>query len=94
MTLPKTRRSSPVIPAYDGAGRPLGLTVRGVPHCPQSFIVGRLVLAPGTLHRRRPPDWGSRADVLHGTSGLSLAGGFPGVKEHGFGCMGSGAVAT
>jgi hypothetical protein len=29
-----------VISAHDGAGRPLGLAVRGVPHTPQNFILG------------------------------------------------------
>ena len=39
-----------------------------------------LVLAPGTLHAGAS-NWGSRAGVLRGTSGPSLAGGSRGVKE-------------
>src|SRR3990172_6716551 len=62
----------------------------------ESYPFTVLRLAPGTLHARGASNWGSRAGLLRGTSGPSLAGGSLGVKdrrsgvERDSGFMGSG----
>ena len=56
--------------AYDGAGGPLGLAVRGVPHSPQNFTCGRSRAGTGDIAYRASPESGSSAACQaqrHGT---------------------------
>ena len=76
-----------VISAYDGAGGPLGLAVRGVPHAPQNFACGRFSCwhrGQGILSVSRVRIVSGRPGQRHGTraaAGARRPGRPPGARQ-------------